>query len=99
MARERMGQGFAVFNLHVNKAGKRADREFKAQFGQEAFDKHIAPLHERGIMEVLHEPKDKLDAALRGAWIALCTAYANEGRPYRLTPDGPVPVKRKAVAR
>jgi hypothetical protein len=88
--KERLSQGFAVFNCHVNGAKKRADREFKAQFGQEAFEKYIAPLHEDGIMTVLHEPKDKLDALMRGAWLALCTAYVNEKIRYRLTTEGPV---------
>lgn len=85
---ERMSHGFAVFNLHVNKAGKRADREFKAQFGQEIFDKHIAPLHEKGIMLIFSAANASI---FTSAWIALCTAYVNEKIKYRLTPDGPVP--------
>jgi hypothetical protein len=82
---ERMDQGFSVFNCHVNGAKKRADREFKAQFGQDVFDQFIAPLHEEGIMVILGTaPKTKIDALMRGAWVALCTAYVNEKIKYRL---------------
>lgn len=93
--KERMSHEFAVFNLHVNNAGNRADREFKAQFGQDAFDDHIAPLRKDGIMAIFAKGEDDLDTLCRGAWVALCTAYVNEKIPYRLTPDGPVPVKNK----
>jgi hypothetical protein len=71
---ERMDHGFSVFNLHVNKAGKRADREFIAQFGQERFDKHIKPHHEAGIMTIL----EKSPFSFAGIWIALVTAFVNE---------------------
>lgn len=84
---ERMSQQFAVFNNHVNKAGERADAEFKEQFGLAMFDKHIAPLRESGIMAVLHMPKNIEEALARAAWVALCTAYVNEGRtPPRVVP-------------
>lgn len=73
---ERMDPGFAVFNLHVNKGGERADAEFIAQFGQDTFDAHIAPLHESGIMSILGaDPKPE-----HVAWVTLCTAFVNEGR-------------------
>lgn len=91
--KERMAPGFAVFNNHVNRAGRRADREFKAQFGQEAFDEHIAPLRETGIMAIFENPNGP-----QFAWIALCTAYVNEKISYRLTPDGPVTTKKGARA-
>lgn len=72
----RMDQGFAVFNLHVNDAGKRADKEFILQFGQEKFDKHIAPLHTKGIMAIFHGKPTKYTLA----WVTLTTAFVNEDR-------------------
>jgi hypothetical protein len=74
--KERMDPGFAVFNLHVNDAGKRADAEIIAQYGQEAFDAKIAPLHSAGIMSIF----DKKPTRLRVAWVTLVTAYVNEDR-------------------
>lgn len=90
---ERLDQGFSVFNLHVNKAGKRADREFRAQFGDELFDVHIRPMREQrdfgGIMAILHEENFNEYTV---AWVTLCTAYVNEKIKYRLTKDGPMPL-------
>ena len=74
-ARSRMDAHFAVFNLHVNDAGRRADAEFIAQFGTRAFEENIAPLHAAGIMSVFDEPP----TTFTSAWVALCTAYVNEG--------------------
>lgn len=88
--KERMDSGFAVFNSHVNRASQRADREFKAQYGQDAFDQYIAPLHKAGIMLILHDTEDSDALIHRVAWVTLCTAYVNEKIPYRL--------KRKATA-
>lgn len=98
MAKERMDQDFAVFNLHVNAAGKKADREFKAQFGQDVFDEHIAPLRRDGIMAIFQRSGNELADALHMAWVVLCTMYVNEKVPYRLTPEGPQPVKRRRKA-
>jgi len=86
ITKERMNTSFAVFNCHVNSARKRADREFKAQFGQDTFDHYIAPLHEEGIMLVLSKGKSEMDTAMRVAWAVLCTAYVNEKIRYRLIP-------------
>lgn len=86
---------FSVFNNHVNRAGVRADREFKAQYGQENFNEFIAPLRTSGIMEIFEEPKNAKTAFFRGVWISLVTNYVNENVRYRLTPDGPMPVKIK----
>jgi len=71
--RERLNGQFAVFNLHVNDAGKKADAEFIAQFGQEAFDQHIKPYHDNGIMSLFN----KKPTPQTFAWVALVTAYAN----------------------
>lgn len=75
-ARKRMDHTFSVFNLHVNKAGERADAEFIQQFGQETFDKHIKPCHDAGIMSIFavgwHRSPFKL------VWIALVTLFVNE---------------------
>lgn len=73
---ERMSLHFAVFNLHVNDADKRADEEFVAQFGVEMFYEHIAPFYEEGIMSMFDA-----DPTLHGlAWATLVTAYVNENR-------------------
>lgn len=72
--KERMDQGFSVFNLHANNAGKRADKEFIDQFGQENFDEHIKPLHETGIMSIF----DNEPTIYTQAWVTLVTAYVNE---------------------
>ena len=71
---ERMDGYFSVFNLHVNKAGKRADKEFKAQFGKKIFNKEIAPLQEKDIMSIF----DKEPTMYTMVWVSLVTAYANE---------------------
>lgn len=76
MARERLDHGFAVFNLHLNKAGKRADEEFKKQFGEQKFNRHILPHHMKGIMSIF-ERKPNIYTM---AWVALVTAFVNEGR-------------------
>ena len=73
---ERMDTQFAVFNLHVNDAGKRADAEFKLQFGEKKYEEEIAPLHEAGIMS-LFSTKPTLHTF---AWAALVTAFVNEDR-------------------
>jgi hypothetical protein len=77
-SKRQMNQGFAVFNLHVNNAGKRADVEYIAQFGQEHFDEHIAPAHAAGIMTIF--TRDPIELAARLPWITLVTAYVNENR-------------------
>lgn len=74
MARERLSHYFAVFNCHLNNASDRADAEFIKQFGQDKFDRHIAPYHEKGIMAIF----EKGPRSYAGAWIVLCTAFVNE---------------------
>lgn len=78
--KERMGPYFAVFNSHINDAINRADKEFKAQFGEDKFNEWIRPRHEDGIMTVFHGPSrdssnPKVEAFYQGAWIALCTFF------------------------
>lgn len=73
---ERMDPSFAVFNNHKNNAGDRADKEAIEQCGQKAFDKHIAPLRESGIMAILNIERPK---PIQIVWIALVTAFVNEG--------------------
>jgi hypothetical protein len=71
--KKRMDAGFALFNLHVNDAGKRADAEFIEQFGQAKFDEVIAPLHEEGIMAIFNsDPTPETSA-----YVALVTAFVN----------------------
>lgn len=74
---EVMDQGFAVFNLHMNDAGRRADREFMRQYGQRCFRRVIMPLYREGIMTIL----DTELTPHRAAWVALVTAYVNERSP------------------
>lgn len=76
VVKPRMSQHFAVLNLHVNRAGKRADKEFIAQFGQTEFDTHIKPHHDKGIMAIFRVPPTIHTVA----WITLVTAYVNENR-------------------
>jgi hypothetical protein len=73
---ERLDRGFSLFNCHVNDARKRADAEFVAQFGQEAYDQFIAPFDAKGIMTILDEQSPSLPYAM--SWITLVTAYVNE---------------------
>ena len=70
----RMRQRFAVFNLHKNDAGKRADAEFVAQFGWTPFEEEILPLHKAGIMSIFN----KEPSYYTSAWVALVTYFVNE---------------------
>jgi len=72
-----MSPGFAVFNLHVNNAGNRADHEFKRIFGEKCFKRVIAPLHEEGIMSIF----DTKPTMHRMAWVAMVTGFVNERQP------------------
>jgi len=73
---KRMDSGFAVFNLHCNTAGERANTEFIKQFGSKTFQRHILKRHEEGIMSIFdHKPN-----IYTVAWITLVTAYVNEDR-------------------
>jgi hypothetical protein len=74
--KSRMDSGFAVFNLHVNDAGERANAEFIKQFGQERFDKKIKPFYDRGIMSIFRQKPGKYALA----WVTLVTAFVNEDR-------------------
>lgn len=71
---KRMEPFIAVFNCHVNNAKARADAEIIAQFGQEVFDKKIAPYHKKGIMAIFNKKPNHVTAA----WVAVCTAFVNE---------------------
>lgn len=73
---KRLDAGFSVFNCHLNNAKERANTEFVAQFGQEAYDEHIAPIAEAGIMTIFHDKPTQFTAA----WVTLVTAYVNENR-------------------
>ena len=73
--REPMDMGFAVFNLHINNAGPKADREFVRIFGQEKFDKYIQPLHDAGIMSMFGNSPGKYSLI----WAAMVTVLVNEG--------------------
>jgi len=71
-----MDTHFAMFNCHANDAEERANAEFTAQFGQEAFDTEIQPILDAGIMSIF----DGAPTSLTAAYAALVTAYVNEGR-------------------
>lgn len=73
---DRLDAKFSVFNLHTNDAGKKADAEFIAQFGQVKFDKIIKPLHEQGIMSIF----DSKPTIYTAAWVVLCSYFVNAGR-------------------
>ena len=56
-----MSPHFALFNLHVNDAQKKADRAFVQRYGQEKFDEIMKPLHEDGIMGIFQtKPTEEL---------------------------------------
>ena len=74
--RERLDPYLSVFNCHSNNARKKADAEFVLQFGQEAFDKHIAPLHESGIIAIFHKKPNEYT----GPWVSLVTYFVNQRR-------------------
>lgn len=76
MSETRLDVGFSVFNCHLNNAKERANAEFILQFGQEAYDEHIKPIDEAGIMSIFHEAPTKYT----GPWVTLVTAYVNENR-------------------
>lgn len=82
--RERLTHDFAVFNCHINNASARADAEYVAQFGQKAFDKHIAPLHKAGIMSIFNDKPSMYTMS----WVVLVTAYVNEPLNKKLTDQG-----------
>lgn len=71
---KRYSHNFAVFNSHINDASNKADAEFIAQFGQEAFDEHIKPHHENGIMGIFNESPSLHTMS----WVVLCTCYVNQ---------------------
>lgn len=73
--REIMDPSFAVFNLHINKAGEKADREYVRIFGQRSFDRHMKRLREDGIMAIFHSKPNMQ----RMAWVAMVTVLVNEG--------------------
>ena len=76
LKQKRLDPYFAVFNCHINDARERADKEFKAQFGEEKWKEEIKPLHDEGIMVIFQaEP-----TSFVMAWAALCTAYVNEDK-------------------
>lgn len=70
----RMNHMIAVFNNHVNEAGKRADTEYIEQFGQKAFEEHIKPFHEKGIMAIF----DEKPTIYTMPWVVLVMAFVNE---------------------
>jgi hypothetical protein len=77
--KERLDRHFSVFNLNINSADIKADAEFIAQFGQEAFDKHIAPKYKKGIMSIF----DRNANFYHHCWVTLVTAYVNQNRGKR----------------
>ena len=81
----RLDGGFAVFNLHVNNAGRRADEEFIAQFGEKRYRRHILPFHEDGIMSLFNRKPNQWHLI----WVALVVAFVNEDRQpvYGEAPD------------
>jgi hypothetical protein len=68
-----MSPHFAVFNLHVNNAGEKADAEFIRTFGQKRFDRYIKPHHDKGIMSIFDVPP----GTYRLVWVMMVTAIVN----------------------
>lgn len=74
--KEKMDAYFAVFNLHCNDAGKRADAAFKKKYGKLSFNLEIAPKHKEGIMSIFSLSMTRRQKA----WIRLVQKYVNENR-------------------
>jgi hypothetical protein len=75
-SKERMSPNFAVFNLHVNDAGRRAEDVMR-----HAMPKYLERVKEletegNGIMHIFNVPVEPATAA----YIALVTAFVNEDR-------------------
>jgi hypothetical protein len=51
-----MDTGFAVFNQHVNDAGKRAEAAFITAFGVKTWNRVMKPLVNEGIMAMFQKP-------------------------------------------
>jgi hypothetical protein len=71
---ELMDPGFAVFNQHVNDAGKRALKILESQFP--SFVEEVKKAEEEGIMVIFNEKPTPATAA----YVALVTAFVNENR-------------------
>lgn len=65
-----MNTRLAVFNCHKNNAKARADQDFVAEFGQDAYERSIKPLHEAGTMKVLETHDVPTHEVVRRAWWA-----------------------------
>jgi len=77
--KKRLDSFFSVFNLHMNNAGKRADEEIIARFGEDIFDRYIKPYYDRGIMSIFDHDPTRLNYVVIG-WLALVTYFVNEDR-------------------
>ena len=69
-----MGPGFALFNDHVNGASVKAKRAFIQWNGQAAWDKHIQPYVDEGIMGLPNKNR------YHRFYVQMTFAFVNEGR-------------------
>lgn len=76
MMKEPMDCIFSVFNLHVNNAGKRANKDCIEKFGREAFMKIFPRLYRDGMMSIFHSAPTEMTQY----WVDCVTKYVNEDR-------------------
>lgn len=76
---EPMTPYLAVFNLHVNDAGKRANKEFIHRWGLTCYNKEITPVRRAGVMSIF----DRKPSRRQAAWIRMVTRYVNATKPLK----------------
>ena len=74
---EWMSVDFAVFNLHRNNAGKRANKLFITKYGRTEFNKTMMPFHRKGIMSIF----DSRPTRRTKMWVNAVHRFVNEGVP------------------
>ena len=69
---ESMSPYVAVFNQHINNAGKKANRDVIAKFGRKAFNQVFPRAYREGIMAMKGIPE-----TMRDFYVERVTAYVN----------------------
>jgi hypothetical protein len=73
---EKMDAHFAVFNLHCNNAGKRANAAFRKKYGTTIYKREIAPKHKEGIMSIFSFGMTRYQRE----WVRMVRKFVNETR-------------------
>lgn len=72
----KMDRHFAVFNLHVNNAGKRANAAFRKKYGVPLYKREIYRKHREGIMSIFSHDMTRHQRE----WVDMVTDFVNENR-------------------